>query len=355
MSVLRPLLFVALALASYLVGTVLIRATLPPPRLNWPKLDSFFQHRDEYDAVFIGSSVIYRSIRPRIIDPIVSTSGKRFRSFNLGMDGMRGLETDHLLDRVIASKSARLRYVIVELPRWEPRTENEISEFTYWQISWHTPRTMMTLLKTLQLQLGLEPQAQLETAWGHFRMFVLWQGNVGMAGQIRDGFNLGRSRRQSNWIEQADPARGYKPLEVNVFAKREKNHQRFLARFTEIAKRRSSQAARRREGIRSGPEFYNTEALRDQRDRIAAAGLKPIYIVTPTKIVRPIPELFVTDPDDFPLIEINLFRLDTHFDVVHLSENGALEYSRLVAEQLIRLRRGLPPEDGYPSGESSPQ
>lgn len=56
MSVLRPLLLVLLALASYLVGTTLIRATLPPPTLSRPRLDAFFQHRDEYDAVFIGSS-----------------------------------------------------------------------------------------------------------------------------------------------------------------------------------------------------------------------------------------------------------------------------------------------------------
>jgi len=53
---LRPLLLVLLALASYLVGTTLTRATLPPPTLSRPRLDAFFQHRDEYDAVFIGSS-----------------------------------------------------------------------------------------------------------------------------------------------------------------------------------------------------------------------------------------------------------------------------------------------------------
>ena len=56
MSVLRPMLFVLLALASYLVVTVLIRATLPPPTLSHPKLYSFFHHLDEYDAVFVGSS-----------------------------------------------------------------------------------------------------------------------------------------------------------------------------------------------------------------------------------------------------------------------------------------------------------
>jgi len=54
--VLRPLLLVLLALASYRVGTTLIRATLPPPTLSRPRFDAFFQLRDEYDAVFIGSS-----------------------------------------------------------------------------------------------------------------------------------------------------------------------------------------------------------------------------------------------------------------------------------------------------------
>lgn len=50
------MLLVLLALASYLVGTTLTRAALPPPTLSRPRLDAFFQHRDEYDAVFIGSS-----------------------------------------------------------------------------------------------------------------------------------------------------------------------------------------------------------------------------------------------------------------------------------------------------------
>ena len=36
------------------------------------KVDGFAAHRDEYDAVYLGSSHVFHSFRPDVIDPLVS-------------------------------------------------------------------------------------------------------------------------------------------------------------------------------------------------------------------------------------------------------------------------------------------
>ena len=96
----RLLLHGLLAVSSFASASSWIRSGVP-----WPealdvraKLQAFSEGKDEYDAIYVGTSSTYRAIRPNLIDPIISRRGKPFRSYNLGMPGMWSFEADQLLD-----------------------------------------------------------------------------------------------------------------------------------------------------------------------------------------------------------------------------------------------------------------
>ena len=78
-------------------------------------LRDFGREKDRYDLVFVGSSLVYRSIDPRIIDEELARAGFRVRSYNLGLPGMRPHEANALLRQVLATKPARLRWAVVEV------------------------------------------------------------------------------------------------------------------------------------------------------------------------------------------------------------------------------------------------
>lgn len=76
-----------LAIASFVIVAGAIRSAMP-----WPddygmraKLEAFEATKDEYDAIFLGSSDVFRSFNPSVIDEIISQNHSEFRSFNLGI------------------------------------------------------------------------------------------------------------------------------------------------------------------------------------------------------------------------------------------------------------------------------
>ncbi|WP_448563322.1 hypothetical protein [Trichothermofontia sp.] len=51
------------------------------------KLNYFVQHKDTYDAIFIGSSRTHRQTMPSVFDRILQEQGYLIRLFNLGIGG----------------------------------------------------------------------------------------------------------------------------------------------------------------------------------------------------------------------------------------------------------------------------
>jgi hypothetical protein len=97
------LLNLSLALVGFLCVSSGVRAwLLPPPSSERAALDFFLETRDDYDAVYIGSSRFERGIRPEVIDPLMSTPERPFRSFNLAMPAMRSFEINYLMEYVLA-------------------------------------------------------------------------------------------------------------------------------------------------------------------------------------------------------------------------------------------------------------
>ncbi|MBA3963736.1 MAG: hypothetical protein H0X40_17800 [Chthoniobacterales bacterium] len=102
---------VGLAVAFFLIGDV----ALPQELENFPKLQWFEQHKDEFDIVFVGSSRIYHGVSPKLFDQITAQSGHHWRSFNLGKDGMVQGECLAVVRQIVALHPQKLRYVFFEI------------------------------------------------------------------------------------------------------------------------------------------------------------------------------------------------------------------------------------------------
>ena len=146
---------VALTLAAYLLVAWPIREEVP-----WSaeygmqaKMEVWQETRDEYDAVFIGPSSIFRSFIPEIIDPIISEGlGREFRSYNLGMGAFFGHEMDYLVrTEVLAERPARLRHVVLQPGNYYSNFRSEHNVFTERTVRWHDLQGTADVLGTLAL------------------------------------------------------------------------------------------------------------------------------------------------------------------------------------------------------------
>lgn len=119
-SLVARLLQVALAAAAFLATAAGFRATAGWPRTMGMdvRARAFFAHADDYDCVYVGSSHVFRSLVPGVIDPLLGTPGRPFRSFNLGFEGMEAVEIDAMVGRVLARRPSRLRWLVLEATRY---------------------------------------------------------------------------------------------------------------------------------------------------------------------------------------------------------------------------------------------
>ena len=101
------------------------------------KLAFFARHEDEFDAVFVGSSRVCGQIAPGVFDSEVGSATRQpMRSFNLGAPSMFLPESLFVIDRILAAKPARLRWMFIELDDPRPRLE-EHAGLVRREVYWH--------------------------------------------------------------------------------------------------------------------------------------------------------------------------------------------------------------------------
>ncbi len=101
---------------AFFATCALLSGRLPLPRASRlsPKLEHFASHKDEYDAVFVGSSKVYRHVDPALFDELTPQRGPSRRSFNLGVSGMAAIEIHFAIRTLLELRPERLRWVIVD-------------------------------------------------------------------------------------------------------------------------------------------------------------------------------------------------------------------------------------------------
>lgn len=342
------LLQASLALGSFLAGAALLRTQVPlADELHLrAKLEHFAAHKDEYDAIYLGSSRVLRGLDPLRIDADLRQAGLPMRSYNFGVRGMLPFEQDFVLHRLLESGSSRLRWIFFEggplsttLPEHNP-FEDERGLFSERGVQWHTPRETRNVLACLR-RVRLPLARKLQLARAHLELLG------------RNLCNLGRGPEiLAHWGSAPGPA--------HLPGKRwERGIEREGFEGNDLIK--GGELSPRMEAYRLDPELYQAELARvvrenalpvrleeveleiyrEQQRAAAQHGVELVYITTPTQEGNPevlrlhelghVTTLFhFNDPERYP----ELFQLDHRFDRGHVNERGAQRFSSLFAQAL---------------------
>ncbi len=332
----RAVLLLLVAGTTFLATSAGIRRLVP-----WPggfdireKLDAYERVRDEVDVLYFGSSYVYRSFVPAVIDRELAARNVAATSFNFGIGGMDAFETDHLMREVLADAPPGLRWVFYEPRPWFGRIADSPNAFTERSVRWHTWRATRQALRSVWLAADT-PRRKLDDAWTHLRLFARRLGNYGLGRTTVT--HLAGLDEPSELVDVFVRDRGYLPLD-------DLTEDRFVLRRKALLADPEGYKADvatmdRRNAAKVDLARVNVEAFVDQEDAIRAAGARPVAVLPPGLLASPVVTalrradvLEDVVPMNSPRRYPELYRLDRRYDRNHLNRPGALHFSRLFAE-----------------------
>ena len=133
----KYLLKIFIFLTILILFLVLKNATQPyyTGNLNYKSKLSFFKkNQSEYNAVFFGSSRIYRQVNNAILDSLLIAKDIPFLSYNFGLVGVYNPQSYYLYDNFLDNlKSNNIQYAFLELQKLNLITLNaQTTKGSYW-------------------------------------------------------------------------------------------------------------------------------------------------------------------------------------------------------------------------------
>lgn len=338
MLIVRTLLNTAFFCAA-LVGVCSgIHAALPFPKVLgvYQKWLYFQKHKDELDAVFMGSSRVYHGVVATQFDARVSElTGRKVRTFNAGYDAMWPPESLFMMRQLLAMKPKRLKYVFIECldiyADLSPETR-DTRRTAYWHDLQHTAMAWGSIRD--QQFAGTRGW---ELAATHAEILLRNWTNQGRGAEwLGYEFGVERRKKESRWEPPAawKDNGGYEPEDDQPLAGEELK--RFLAGVE--ARKKSLPPAPMKPTLR--------RAFAEMLAEIKAAGCTPIVLITPT--VRADenfegfpPEVAVWryhDPKQYPA----LYEPGNRHDFTHLNHAGAQAFTELLATRFATMLKDLP-------------
>ncbi|WP_392535291.1 hypothetical protein [Nostoc sp. C117] len=78
------------------------------------KFEYFTEHKDDYDVIFLGPSTTYQGVIPKVFDETMAANHKNIRSFNFGILAANVAEMDFYLQKILALKPAKLKWIFLD-------------------------------------------------------------------------------------------------------------------------------------------------------------------------------------------------------------------------------------------------
>ena len=329
---------VVIGLVALIATSALIHSLLPPmiPKGVAAKLEFFAQHKDEFDTLLVGTSSIYYSVSPEIFDRTTGENGLPTRTFNFGIDAMHPPENFYVLDQILKTNPRNLKWVFLETAGIETKLHKVLG--TERAVYWHDwPRTALALRKALNPRGNATWSIRISRLWvarrtlaAHLKLFAQRFANIGRAGEILSPRNDGRKLEAE--VELGPRRDGYRLAGHAMSAEQAVSFQQRLAR--EIAEARPKPL-----------DQYADEAYRDYAQRVRAIGAAPLFVVPPLIFQSPVsfrepppapgPLLSFNDAKAYPMLFDTRFRIDD----AHLTQEGAEEFTRLLAQEFVRRVR----------------
>ena len=141
------------------------------------KLTFYEANKDDYNALFIGGSLVYRHINPEITDSIAHMNGFELHSFNAGGDGIAFLNQVRILEDILKDPSPNLEYAFVSLSSTTRFRYNNLhtKRFTTWQ----RPIDMVRAIK-VSMAMPISLRVRLKTSWYYVISAIENSLNIGL-------------------------------------------------------------------------------------------------------------------------------------------------------------------------------
>lgn len=333
----------------FAVGFVATAAAIRP-HVPWPreyglgaKLAWFERHKDEFDVVYIGSSRVFRAFDPRVFEAELATLGLHVRAFNLGTGGMRPFEMHHVLQAVVALRPARVRWILYEGGRLDPRFDLQDDPESSRVVYWHTPHMTGIAFDSIACshsgfleKLDLRRKHAQVLLWN---LTSLGQGRAILQEEL--GWNVLEARKDNLDDDVIAQAAGYVPFEENAQPTDAERHRMMLENPERIPMIVELVRTGNRDEVHV--ETLNLGAIAEQQELARSISAELVYVVPPDRMPTPdraaleksgrIEHLFdFNKPDSYP----ELFTIEARYDPGHLSRSGAESFSTLLAQRFAQ-------------------
>jgi len=316
--------FAVVVVGSYLLGQTF--SNIFPEQIQ-VKFDHYQEHKDEYDVIFVGSSLTRREIFPAVFDEALRERGHEIRSFNFGIPNMRFHESNVVIRRLLATKPDRLKWIFIDVG-FDDRLLDKRNWFTDRVIWWHTPKeTWSVLADIFDMDESLLYKARF--AFGHIQHSAMECFHIGLGSRIV---------RESLLSDEA--------LASLDALNRSNRRRRILQRRYAFQRNRGDYEQRLeefRQSTNDEPqvgESYKRRFL-DQAAQVRQADVEPIYLLPPVMGNRKISQVAVesdqvtlfayNDPEQFFL----LYRFESQLDHVHLNKFASMVFTRMVSKTFL--------------------
>ena len=328
---------VAIALATFLATCAAFNRLLPEAPIEnvTPKLEFFAQHKDEFDTLFIGTSRIHYQVSPALFDATTAEAGRPTRTFNFGVDGMHPPESFFVTEKILALQPRKLRWVFFELEGvqidwWRAGAQTRRLEY------WHDWKQTSLVIRRATNPRGNSPwYAQVFRAVMRYRAIAfhlqLYAKQFSRVGDAADLMANSNNAARPGFVGQLGPRDdGYDAPLPPMTADRVPRYQKKLAHETSGAHLQFV-------------DPHAEQAYRDFAARFAALGARTFFVITP--VATQSPQRF-HPPAPGPIFLFNnakkfpqLYEPAVRADEGHLSQVGADEFTRLLAQQFIEATR----------------
>ena len=332
--VLKRLGYVASALVAFVATSAVIHSILPPmiPKGIAAKLEFFAQHKDEFDTLVVGTSRLQYTISPEIFDQVTRENGLSTRTFNFGIDGMHPPENFYVLEQILKTKPRNLKWVVLELGDIQMRWDDILG--TQRAVYWHDwPRTTLALKKAMDPRGNANWLIKTSRLWlarrdliSHLTLFGKQFTNVGRAAELFSSEQ--RERLRDGDVELGPHRDGYRLAGDAMSPERAAVFQRRLAEEVSGARQKILDPA-------------TEQGYRRSAAQIRQAGAAPVFVVAP--VIFQSTNRFRKSPAPAPLISFNdsrkfpqLYDTRVRIDDGHLTNEGAAEFTRLLALEFVR-------------------
>ncbi len=341
------IIMLALILTAGLINRVLPSSDAPKGLSDVSvKFQYFTKHKDDYDLLFFGPSTTYHGIIPNQFDELMAANDHPVKSFNLGVPGANVAEMDFYLQKVLALKPAKLKWIFLDCvfdvfnEEEEPRAAKNIY--------WHTPQ------KTIEnFRLMAESNRSLPVKIKVFytnciSFFYRWFGIGDFSNFLQQkGEVLAHGISEEKLVQEA----GY--YAIDWMDNGEKRKEFFISNYGEVYQQRLEKA----KAVVIEQEYTYEYPLTDYGinifkklvskvnalEKVTQIKVEPIFLIPPTlhpevahsasAIIKAFKLEYIPTLFDFinPKTFANFYEMSNRIDDLHLNHQGAQEFTYALA------------------------